>query len=102
MANQNDWNHASYNLISHNCNNFTDFCSKYLLNNGIPADIIELPYKVLNTPLGKQILMPQLQQMQQQTNNMGNSMFGGMGANGHGNQNMSQPAQIDPIESSEE
>jgi len=33
----------------------------------------------LNTPIGQQLLMPQLQKMQQSTNNAGNSMMGGMG-----------------------
>ena len=52
-----------YDLLRHNCNNFTDECSKFLTGTGIPQDIIELPTRALNTPLGRMIL-PQIEAYQ--------------------------------------
>lgn len=49
--------------------------------------------------------MPQLQRMQQSTNNAGNSMMGGMNSSGNGSADHAQynePKKEDPIESSEE
>lgn len=49
-----------YDLIRHNCNNFTDECAKFLLDGkGIPQDILDLPTRALSTPLG-QMLLPQI------------------------------------------
>jgi len=55
---------------------------------------------VLGTPIGQQFLLPQMQQMQQATNNAGNSMMGGMNSPTTGYQ--SNEPKVDPIESSEE
>ncbi|KAL9012577.1 MAG: hypothetical protein Q9173_002659 [Seirophora scorigena] len=49
----------SYNLFTHNCNNFTNDFAMFLLGMGIPNHITSLPQTVLNTPFG-QILKPQL------------------------------------------
>ena len=43
----------TYNVMKHNCNNFTDECASFLMGNGIPKDIVDLPNVFLNTPLGK-------------------------------------------------
>ena len=40
----------TYNLMRHNCNNFTDEASNFLLGRGIPSYIIDLPREVLSTP----------------------------------------------------
>jgi len=51
-----------YNLLEHNCNNFSDETAKFLVGKGIPQHILDLPREVLSTPMG-QMLMPMLQQM---------------------------------------
>ncbi|KAK1809806.1 hypothetical protein LTR12_015832 [Friedmanniomyces endolithicus] len=49
----------SYNLFAHNCNNFTNDFSMFLLGKGIPNHITSLPKRVLDTPFG-QMLRPQI------------------------------------------
>ena len=49
-----------YDLLRHNCNNFTNECSVFLVGSGIPVDIIDLPNRALSTPLG-QMLRPQIE-----------------------------------------
>ena len=49
----------SYDLFLHNCNNFTNDFSMFLIGKGIPGHITSLPQTVLNTPFG-QMLKPQL------------------------------------------
>ena len=49
----------SYDLFLHNCNNFTNDFSLFLVGKGIPDHITSLPQTVLNTPFG-QMLKPQL------------------------------------------
>ncbi|KAL9000325.1 MAG: hypothetical protein Q9169_001042 [Polycauliona sp. 2 TL-2023] len=49
----------SYDLFTHNCNNFTNDFAMFLLGKGIPSHITSLPQTVLNTPFG-QMLKPQL------------------------------------------
>lgn len=49
----------SYDLFLHNCNNFTNDFSMFLVGKGIPSHISSLPQTVLNTPFG-QMLKPQL------------------------------------------
>lgn len=34
---------ATYNVLTNNCNNFTDECAQLLLGQGIPAEITGLP-----------------------------------------------------------
>jgi len=57
---------------------------------------------VLGTPIGQQFLLPQMQQMQQATNNAGNSMMGGMNSPTHTTGYQTNEPKVDPIESSEE
>ncbi|KAK5738952.1 hypothetical protein LTR17_005678 [Elasticomyces elasticus] len=49
----------SYDLFAHNCNNFTNDFSMFLLGKGIPDHITSLPKRVLDTPFG-QMLRPQI------------------------------------------
>lgn len=42
----------AYNLFTHNCNNFTNEFSNFLLGKGIPSHIVSMPQAVLSTPFG--------------------------------------------------
>ncbi len=53
----------TYNVFKHNCNNFTNECAQFLLGEGIPKDIVNLPNEFLNTPVGR-MLMPMLEKAQ--------------------------------------
>lgn len=53
-----------YDLLTHNCNNFTNECAIFLLGKGIPQDIIDLPNRALSTPMGAMI-RPAIEQYQQ-------------------------------------
>lgn len=53
---------STYNLLTWNCNNFSDEVSKFLLGHGIPDYITSLPQEVLNSPIGH-MLRPMLDQM---------------------------------------
>lgn len=53
----------TYHVFTHNCNNFTNECSQFLMQSDIPKDILDLPQMFLNTQLGKMIA-PMLQQAQ--------------------------------------
>lgn len=64
---------ATYDLLNHNCNNFTDECSKFLLDHGIPGHITGLPQEVLSTPIGA-MLRPMIDQFQQQMTGAGASL----------------------------
>ena len=46
---------ATYNILTNNCNNFTDICAEFLLGEGIPRYIVDLPQEALDTPMGKQL-----------------------------------------------
>ena len=50
-----EWSSEKYDLFDHNCNHFTNVISKYLLGKTIPQDIVDLPKKVLSSPLGGMI-----------------------------------------------
>lgn len=53
----------TYNLLRHNCNNFSDEISQFLLGAGIPEFILKLPEEVINSPMGA-VIMPMLQQFE--------------------------------------
>ena len=55
----------TYNLLRHNCNNFSDEVAQFLVGEGIPSHILSLPDEVLSTPFGQQ-LMPMLSMMDAQ------------------------------------
>lgn len=40
-----------YNLLQHNCNNFSSEMAQFLTGRDIPAYILELPRKVMNSPI---------------------------------------------------
>lgn len=43
----------TYNLLEHNCNNFSNELSIFLTGKSIPQEILDLPQEVLNTPIGQ-------------------------------------------------
>ena len=45
----------TYNVFTHNCNNFTNEVAEFLLGSGIPKEIVDLPNEFLQTPLGKMV-----------------------------------------------
>ncbi|KAM4056382.1 PUL domain-containing protein [Hirsutella rhossiliensis] len=51
----------AYDLFRHNCNNFTDSFSNFLVGKGIPAYITNMPQAVLESPMGR-TLFTQLSQ----------------------------------------
>lgn len=51
----------AYDLFAHNCNNFTNDFSMFLVGKGIPDHIVSLPQTVLDTPFGR-MLAPQISQ----------------------------------------
>uniref|UniRef100_A0A8C9LH36 palmitoyl-protein hydrolase n=1 Tax=Piliocolobus tephrosceles TaxID=591936 RepID=A0A8C9LH36_9PRIM len=53
---QPDFTAEKYNLISWNCNNFTNEICNFLLGKNIPQYILNTPYDVMSTPKGKLIL----------------------------------------------
>eukprot|EP01031_Cornospumella_fuschlensis_P027603 gene27603-33336_t len=55
----------TYDLINNNCNNFSDTVSRFLLGQGIPSYIIDLPRTVFSTP-GGAMLRPMIEGMQNQ------------------------------------
>ncbi len=42
----------TYSLMRHNCNNFSEEVSQFLLGTGIPEYILRLPEEVLSSPMG--------------------------------------------------
>lgn len=53
-----------YDLVSHNCNNFSQEVVSFLTGSDIPADILALPGQLLSTPLGAS-LRPMVEAHQQ-------------------------------------
>lgn len=43
---------ATYKLLSHNCNNFSNEAAQFLAGASIPSYILELPNEVMNSPVG--------------------------------------------------
>jgi hypothetical protein len=44
-----------YDLLEHNCNNFSNEAAQFLTGKEIPPYIIDLPKEVLSTPFGQQL-----------------------------------------------
>jgi len=57
-----------YHLLRHNCNNFSNEVSQFLVGEEIPSKITGLPDDVLNSPLGA-IIAPLLQGIENQMKN---------------------------------
>ncbi|TGJ79569.1 hypothetical protein E0Z10_g9194 [Xylaria hypoxylon] len=55
----------AYDLFRHNCNNFSNDFSTFMLGKGIPEHIANMPQAVLDSPFGR-VLQPQLTQMVEQ------------------------------------
>jgi hypothetical protein len=55
--------HETYNIVHHNCNNFSDEVSQFLVGSGIPQHILHLPAEVLNSPMGA-MLRPMLENLE--------------------------------------
>lgn len=53
----------TYSLLRHNCNNFSDEISQFLLGVSIPEFILKLPEEVMNSPMGA-LIMPMIQQFE--------------------------------------
>lgn len=63
-----------YNVIEHNCNNFTDEACEFLVGKGIPKKVVDQAKDLLNTPMGQQF-KPFLMQMQGTIQNPPPGMF---------------------------
>ena len=60
------YTHETYDLLSHNCNNFSDEICKFLTGGkGLPPSIMDLPNEFLSTPMG-QALQPVITGLQNQ------------------------------------
>eukprot|EP00092_Neocalanus_flemingeri_P006784 GFUD01007327.1.p1 GENE.GFUD01007327.1~~GFUD01007327.1.p1 ORF type:complete len:483 (+),score=120.10 GFUD01007327.1:136-1449(+) len=70
-----------YDLLRHNCNNFSHEAAQFLVGKGIPQHILDLPNEIMATPLG-QMLAPMIQQMTPSGNSLPFNMGNGEGANG--------------------
>jgi len=64
----------TYNVITHNCNNFTNEAANFLLGSNIPEDILNLPKEFMSTPLG-QMVAPMMQQFQEGLKVQSHSLF---------------------------
>lgn len=53
----------TYNLLQHNCNNFSEEVSQFLCGVGIPDFVLKLPEEVMNSPMGA-LIMPMIQQFE--------------------------------------
>ncbi|KAL5329038.1 hypothetical protein ACEPPN_002547 [Leptodophora sp. 'Broadleaf-Isolate-01'] len=65
----------AYDLWSHNCNNFSNDFSTFLIGHGIPEHIANLPQTVLNTPLGR-VMQPQINEMVRRRQNKNGGLLG--------------------------
>lgn len=66
-----------YNLLQHNCNNFSHEVAQFLVGKGIPQHIIDLPREVMSTPMGRMFM----EMAGGAVGGGGNSPFGGGGSN---------------------
>ncbi|PIA35996.1 hypothetical protein AQUCO_03400117v1 [Aquilegia coerulea] len=53
----------TYNLLKHNCNNFSNEVAQFLVGTDIPDYILQLPNEVLNSPMGP-LILPMIQQLE--------------------------------------
>lgn len=67
------WTAATYNLLSHNCNNFADTVARFLTNNGIDPAVVDLPSRVFSTPNGA-MLRPMIEGMTNNINGIPHTM----------------------------
>lgn len=74
----------NYDLISHNCNHFSDTALYFLTRNHLPSSILKQHEEILKTPLGKQI-RPILEKLS------------GLANNQNQNQNQNNPLMLLPF-----
>lgn len=43
---------ATYNVLRHNCNNFSEEVAQFLVGSNIPQYILGLPEEIMNSPMG--------------------------------------------------
>lgn len=60
MASQ--FSFETYDLMTNNCNTFSNAAAEFLVGRGIPSHIVNLPNEVLSSPLAP-MLTPLLSQM---------------------------------------
>ncbi|KAI1164295.1 DUF862-domain-containing protein [Nemania serpens] len=77
----------AYDLFRHNCNNFSNDFSTFMLGKGIPEHIANMPQAVLDSPFGR-MLQPQLSNMVEQRK----AQHGGLLGIQNGMQHSQQPA----------
>ncbi|KAF3328074.1 desumoylating isopeptidase 1 [Carex littledalei] len=53
----------TYNLLTHNCNNFTNEVAQFLVDKTIPNYILDLPKEVMSSPMGA-LIMPMIQRLE--------------------------------------
>eukprot|EP01024_Parvocaulis_polyphysoides_P009742 TRINITY_DN13134_c0_g2_i2.p1 TRINITY_DN13134_c0_g2~~TRINITY_DN13134_c0_g2_i2.p1 ORF type:complete len:196 (+),score=20.27 TRINITY_DN13134_c0_g2_i2:119-706(+) len=63
----------NYNLITNNCNNFSDEFASFLVGTGIPQRIVGLPQEVAATPMGAMLLQNFMSPLEQQFKSVGQS-----------------------------
>lgn len=68
------FNMNNYNVMTNNCNNFTNEAAELLLGQGIPHEIVNLPQEFLATPMGRS-LAPMMTQMQDSFKLSSNTLF---------------------------
>lgn len=61
---------STYKLLEHNCNNFSEEVSQFLVGSGIPEDILRLPHEVMSSPMGA-LIMPMIQNFETTLRNGG-------------------------------
>ncbi|CAD5175955.1 unnamed protein product, partial [Musa acuminata subsp. malaccensis] len=54
---------ATYSLLSHNCNNFSNEVAQFLVDTTIPDYILRLPNEVMSSPMGA-LILPMIQQLE--------------------------------------
>ncbi|KAI0422204.1 PUL domain-containing protein [Xylaria grammica] len=85
----------AYDLFRHNCNNFSNDLSTFMLGKGIPEHITNMPQAVLDSPFGR-MLQPQLTQMVEQRK----ARHGGLLGIQNGQQQVNGAASSSPSSSS--
>jgi hypothetical protein len=60
----------TYNLMKHNCNNFSDEVCQFLVGSGIPEHILRLPEEVMSSPMGP-VLGPLIENLETTLRNGG-------------------------------
>ena len=81
-----DFQTCHYNVMTNNCNNFTNVLLQFLTGGYTPDYILNLPQEVLSTPLG-QMLLPTIEQMTTQAQSQLPGMSGAMGVQYFVNEN---------------